>query len=398
MCLIMNRPDTHDVHYVQTRSGILKLRKVRKNFMNQADLHGKVFLFFLLIVTLAFFGILLPFYGAIFWGFILAILFMPLNDLFLRKMPGKKNLSALLTLAVCLLIVIIPLIFVASSLVKESSLLYQKILNARIDSDATFQHFISQLPGWAIDLLNHFGISTFAELQKEATRIILVISQYVGSRIFIIGQNVLDFTVGFFIMLYLLFFLLRDGRDLANKIRNKIPLADGQKTRLLTKFMGVIRATVKGNLVVALVQGGLGGLIFWILGIEAALLWGAIMSVLSLLPAGSGVVWAPVAIYFLLTGSILKGVVLLTFGILVIGLVDNVLRPLLVGKDTQMPDYLVLISTIGGMALFGLNGFVIGPMIAALFLTAWELFSALTLFRQTDSSPPDIEKDTDEKQ
>ena len=117
------------------------------------------------------------------------------------------------------------------------------------------------------------------------------------------------------------------------------------------------------------------------------------MSVLSLLPAGSGVVWAPVAIYFLLTGSILKGVILLTFGILVIGLIDNFLRPLLVGKDTQMPDYLVLISTIGGMALFGLNGFVIGPMIAALFLTAWDLFSALTLFKPARNSHSDNDQD-----
>ena len=366
--------------------------------MNQFDLHGKVFLLFLLIVTLAFFWILLPFYGAIFWGFILAILFMPLNDFFLRKLPGKKNLAALLTLTVCLLIVIIPLIVVAGSLVEESSLLYQKILDQKINSDASFQHTVRQLPDWAGGLLNHFGISTFTELQKEATRLFLLAGQYLGPRIFIIGQNVLDITVAFFIMLYLLFFLLRDGRDLAARIRNKIPLADNQKTKLLTKFMGVIRATVKGNLVVALVQGGLGGLMFWFLGIEAALLWGAIMSVLSLLPAGSGVVWAPVAIYFLLTGSVLKGIILLSFGILVIGLVDNFLRPLLVGKDTQMPDYLVLISTIGGMALFGLNGFVIGPMIAALFLTAWELFSALSLFKPPECADSGKKKDENDSQ
>lgn len=364
--------------------------------MNQFDLHGRVFLFFLLIVTLAFFLILLPFYGAIFWGFILALLFMPLNDFLLRKMPGKKNLAALLTLTVCLLIVIIPVIVVAGALVQESSVLYQKILHQRINTDASFQHIVRQLPDWAIGLMNHFGISTFEELQKEASRIILLTGQYLGSRIFIIGQNVLDFTIGFFVMLYLLFFLLRDGRDLTARIKSKIPLAENQKTKLLTKFMGVIRATVKGNLVVALVQGGLGGLIFWFLGIEAALLWGAIMSVLSLLPAGSGVIWAPVAVYFLLTGSILKGIILLAFGILVIGLIDNFLRPLLVGRDTQMPDYLVLISTIGGMALVGLNGFIIGPMIAALFLTAWELFSALSLFKPAECANPVEKKEKDD--
>ena len=126
-------------------------------------------------------------------------------------MPAKKNLAALLTLAICLLIVIIPLIVVARSLVEESSVLYQKILNQKIDSDASFHHFISQLPDWAVDVLNHFGISTFAELQKEATRLILVTGQYLGSRVFIIGQNVLDFTVGFFVMLYLLSFLFAKG-------------------------------------------------------------------------------------------------------------------------------------------------------------------------------------------
>ena len=157
---------------------------------------------------------------------------------------------------------------------------------------------------------------------------------------------------------------------------------------LLNKFTGVIRATVKGNLVVAIVQGALGGLIFWFLGIEAALLWGAIMSVLSLLPAGSGVIWVPVAIYFLATGAILKGIILLAFGVLVIGLIDNFLRPILVGKDTQMPDYLVLVSTLGGMALFGLNGFVIGPVIAALFITAWGLYSDISQLPRTDKSIP----------
>ncbi|MBB1208473.1 AI-2E family transporter, partial [Klebsiella pneumoniae] len=114
-----------------------------------------------------------------------------------------------------------------------------------------------------------------------------------------------------------------------------------------------------GNIAVAASQGALGGIIFSILGIQGALLWGVIMGFLSLLPAvGAGLIWAPVAIYFLLTGATIKGAVLIAFGVLVIGMVDNVLRPILVGKDTKMPDYVVLISTLGGMALFGLNGFV----------------------------------------
>jgi predicted PurR-regulated permease PerM len=115
---------------------------------------------------------------------------------------------------------------------------------------------------------------------------------------------------------------------------------------------------------------------FWILGIQGALLWGVLMAFLSLLPAvGAALIWAPVAIYFLLTGAVWQGITLIAFGVLVIGLVDNILRPILVGKDTKMPDYVVLFSTLGGIALFGLNGFVIGPVIAALFIAAWNLFS-----------------------
>jgi predicted PurR-regulated permease PerM len=159
------------------------------------------------------------------------------------------------------------------------------------------------------------------------------------------------------------------------KVRSAVPLAEHQKRRLQLKFNRVVRATVKGNLLVAITQGALGGLIFWILGIPTVLPWAVLMAFLSLLPAvGAGIVWVPVAVYFLLSGAIWQGVVLALFGVFVIGLVDNFLRPILVGKDTKMPDYMVLISTLGGLAVFGLNGFVIGPLIAALFMSCWALF------------------------
>jgi predicted PurR-regulated permease PerM len=141
---------------------------------------------------------------------------------------------------------------------------------------------------------------------------------------------------------------------------------------LFAKFVDVIRAAIKGNIVVAAVQGALGGVIFWFLDIHAAILWAVLMAFLSLLPAiGTALVWLPVAIYLLVAGEIWQGIVLIAFGVLVIGLVDNVLRPILVGKDTEMPDYLVLMSTLGGIAIFGLNGFVIGPVIAAMFVAVW---------------------------
>ena len=191
-----------------------------------------------------------------------------------------------------------------------------------------------------------------------------------------LGQNTLGFVVSFGIMLYLLFFLLRDGTRLAQRVRNAIPMEREHKQALADKFATVIRATVKGNLVVACAQGALGGLIFWILDIQGAVLWGVLMAFLSLLPAvGASLIWGPVSIYFMATGSVTQGLVLATYGVVVIGLVDNILRPILVGKDTKLPDYIVLITTLGGMSIFGLTGFVIGPAIAALFIACWEIFS-----------------------
>jgi predicted PurR-regulated permease PerM len=202
-------------------------------------------------------------------------------------------------------------------------------------------------------------------------------SQFLATQALNIGQNTFNFVINLFIMLYLLFFLLRDGDDLIRRIRSAMPLHGEQQRDLFAKFTAVIRATVKGNIVVAIVQGVLGGIIFWLLGVHAPVLWGVLMTVLSLLPAvGSALIWLPVAIYFLVTGAIWQGIVLIAFGVLVIGLVDNVLRPILVGKDTKMPDYVVLISTLGGIAIFGLNGFVIGPVIAAMFMAVWDIVAS----------------------
>jgi predicted PurR-regulated permease PerM len=183
--------------------------------------------------------------------------------------------------------------------------------------------------------------------------------------------------------MYILFFLLRDGDEVAREIREAIPLTTPAKERLIERFTTVVRATVKGNVLVAAAQGALGGLAFWALGVHAPILWAVVMGFLSLLPAvGAALIWAPVAIYLLAVGHIWQGIALIAFGTFVIGLIDNVLRPILVGKDTQLPDYVVLVSTLGGLVVIGLNGFVIGPLIAAMFVAAWQLLA-------TERSRPD---------
>ncbi|MEJ7685984.1 MAG: AI-2E family transporter [Variovorax sp.] len=344
--------------------------------MNSPELQRGTFLFLLAAVTVAFFWILMPFFGAVLWGMALAILFTPLYKKLLKRMPGRRNLAALATLSIALVIVIIPLTLITVSLVQEASLVAQRVRSGDINFAAYFQQIVNAVPRWAINLLDRFGLGNVEALISRVSASAAQGSQAIASQAVNIGQNTFDFLVSFFVMMYLLYFLLRDGSTLSKTIREALPMARPHTHYLLNKFTTVIRATVKGNVVVAIVQGALGGIAFSVLGVQGALLWAVLMAFLSLLPAvGAALVWLPVAVYFLAVGAVWQGVSLIVFGVVVIGLVDNILRPLLVGKDTQMPDYVVLISTVGGMALFGINGFVIGPVIAALFMSAWGLFA-----------------------
>ncbi|MEO5843492.1 MAG: AI-2E family transporter [Caldimonas sp.] len=337
----------------------------------------RAFLILLAVLTVAFAWIVWPFYGAVLWGAVLALLFEPLYRKLAARLRNRRSLAALITLSVIVLMVILPLALVAISLVQEVSGLYQRVKSGQVDFGAYFAQIVAALPSWATGLLQGLGLSDLAGLQARLAAAIAQRGQTVAGRAVDFGQDALDLIVGFFIAMYLLFFLLRDGVSVAREIRAAIPLAPHVKTLLLERFTTVIRATVKGNVLVAAAQGALGGVAFWVLGVHAPMLWAVVMAFLSLLPAvGAALIWGPVALYLLATGQVWQGVGLIAFGVFVIGLIDNVLRPILVGKDTHLPDYLVLISTIGGLALIGINGFVIGPLIAAMFVSAWQVLTA----------------------
>jgi len=347
------------------------------NSANFPGLEDKTFLILVVVVSLAFVWILWPFFGAILWGTILAILFAPLYRWLVDFLKQRRTVAALATVTIVLLIVILPLTLIGGLLVQEGLGVYEKFQAGDLNPGRYFQQVLGVLPAWVNNLIERFGLTNFGAIQEKLSTGVVQGGQFVAAKALNIGQNTFDFIVNLAIVLYLLFFLLRDGDDLARRIRTAIPLHADQKRELFNSFTTVIRATVKGNVVVAIVQGALGGLIFWFLGVHAAVLWAVVMAFLSLLPAvGSALVWLPVAIYFLVTGATWQGIVLIAFGVLVIGLVDNVLRPILVGKDTKIPDYVVLISTLGGMAIFGLNGFVIGPVIAAMFMAVWDIFAS----------------------
>jgi predicted PurR-regulated permease PerM len=355
---------------------------------NLFGLEDKTFILLIVVVTIAFGWILWPFYGSVFWATVLAILFRPFYRRLAASMGQRHTLAALTTVVIVVFIVILPVTLITALLIQEGFSVYQRIQSGELNFSRYFQQIFAILPGWLTDLLDRFGLSNLGLSQERLSTGIMQGTQFIATHALNVGQNTFDFIVNLCIVLYLLFFLLRDGDALSRQIRQALPLHAEQQRDLLEQFTTVIRATIKGSVVVAIVQGALGGLIFWILNVHAPVLWAVLMALLSLLPAvGSALIWLPVAIYFLVTGAIWQGITLIIFGVLVIGLVDNVLRPLVVGKDTKMPDYVVLISTLGGIAIFGLNGFVIGPVIAALFIAVWEtVATSRSRFPLDDSS------------
>ncbi len=362
---------------LQRRCGVFSAaRSAAKDNLMRGSIEDRAFLILIVVVSLAFGWILTSFYGAILWGVVIAIMFAPLYRRLLRRIPQQPTLAALTMVLLVVMIVILPLTLIAASLSQQAAAVFAKVQSGELDFVKLFQQILNALPQWITGILDSFGVASLGGMQEKLSAALLKGSQQIATQALNIGQSTFEFIVNAAIMLYLLFFLFRDGSALSQRIKNAIPLRAALRDALLEKFTVVIRATVKGSILVAMAQGALGGVIFWILGINAALLWAVLMAFLSLLPAVvAGLVWMPVALYLMATGSFIQGAILVAYGFLVIGLVDNLLRPMLVGKDTKLPDYVVLISTLGGIEAFGLNGFVIGPVIAAMFIAVWDIFS-----------------------
>ncbi len=338
-------------------------------------LERRSFLILLGIISLLFALVLRPFWSAIFWAMVVTVLFAPMQIRLLPRLGHRRTLTALITLLTLSVIVIIPVLALLSAFIQQGAAFYAMIESRQIEPAQFIDQVVNAVP-FVPALMERTGVDTDsirAYLASSATGI----SEIIAQQALAIGRNTVNFTVKLVLMLYLTFFLLRDGDRLLALMDAAVPLSETRKQLLFRKFVEVTRATVKGNLLVAMVQGALGGLIFWLLDIPAPILWAVVMAFLSMIPAvGAALVWAPVALYLYATGAWFDASVLVAYGALIIGLADNVLRPILVGRDTKLPDYIVLFSTMGGIALLGINGFVIGPLIAAVFLAFWNIFIA----------------------
>lgn len=364
-----------------------KPQSTAEKLQHDTQFEDRVLVGVVLAVSLAMAWISWPFFGAILWALVVTIAFAPVHDRLLLKMPARKNTVATLTLLLVIALVIIPFFVVGSLMVDEALRTYDSVQTKEIDFAKLGQELQAVIPQRWQDLAGRYITPDFEELQSKLSALVTSGVQIIASQAVSVGQRAFNFAMALGVMLYLTFFLLRDGRQISRRIGEAVPMRAEQRKAFFDKFTTVIRATVKGSIVVAIVQGILGGLIFAFLDIRAAVLWGVVMGLFSLIPAvGTGIVWVPVSNYLLVTGSVWEGVTLLLLGVFVISMVDNVLRPILVGQDTQMPDYVVLISTLGGLSVMGINGLIVGPVVAAMFISAWEIFTENRVTGQTASA------------
>jgi predicted PurR-regulated permease PerM len=332
-------------------------------------------LLLLTLATVAMAALLWSFHAPVLWAGILAMMFHPLRQACLQRWPDRSGLASGVSLLGMLVCVILPLGFIANTLTHQVASLVHKLQAGPADASHVFHQLFDALPGPVVQLLHLLGIDDFSQMRDQSLSWLRQGGQLIAAQTLSFGQNTVNVLMNVLITLYLAFFFSRDGKSMKAVIARALPLHAAQRQYLFEKFTMVIKATVRGGFAVALVQGILGGLAFWYLGITAPMVWAVMMAISSLIPAvGAALIWLPVAMFLALTGQALDATLLTLWGVFAIGMVDNFLRPLLVGKDAGIPDFLVLLSTLGGLPWFGIHSFVIGPLIAAMFFAVWDLY------------------------
>lgn len=342
-------------------------------------------------ITLLFFWIIRGFVLALVMAVVLTGLVKPAYSRLVKWLRGRETASSVLTVLLTLIVVIVPSILFLGVLVYEADQVSES------------------LDSWLKEYVEHVsragGIQQAVEdspvlrkLLPYQEQIAAKAGQLAGQGASIVAKSMVTATQGtakFFLMLfvtlYAMFYFLRDGHAILDWLFGLTPLSAGDQKRLVTTFSSVSQATLKSTLVIGIVQGGLAGAAFAVIGIDGAIFWAAIMALLSILPGvGTALVWVPAAIYLVLIGRYEAAIGLTLWCAIVVGSSDNLLRPLLIGKDTEMPDLVVFLTTLGGIVIFGAAGLVIGPVVGALFLAVWDLWQAAKGGGQKGVTPTEI--------
>lgn len=338
------------------------------------ELQHASFLIILAVVSLLMAVIVLPFAQPLLWAGLSAIMFQPLYRAVLRQMRGRRNPAAGVTLLIIFFVLMVPALWIGTLVVQEAITLITTLQQQPLDLAKLFDSVYAMLPGIAQEAVDRSGWADMAKAQLRIQEFLTESAGIIAGQAVSIGSGALSFVLSFGVALYVLYFLLRDGERIGRTVLRAVPVERSISERLAERFLGIVRATIKGTGVVALVQGALGTITLTIAGVPSALLFGVIMAIFALVPViGSGAVWVPAGLYLLLIGDYWQGLFVLLTGFFIISSADNVLRPILVGRDTGIPDWIILITTLGGISLVGLSGIVLGPLVAGLFLASWSI-------------------------
>lgn len=332
----------------------------------------QTFFFGLLLGTTAVFLWMLGTYLLpVFWATVIAIIFYPLYEKILRRVGSRAGLASLVTVGAVIVTVMLPLALVITMVTQESITIYQNLSNG--GESMTGSGLIEQF-GRLAEYAEPLGIEPAAIEDRLRTELARLAEGLAASTV-AVGQSTFALLVYIAITIYLLYFLFRDGALLVERLGHYLPLGQKYEQRLFNRFTETTRGVVQGTLTVAIIQGTLGGITLWLAGVSAPVLWGVVMTLLGIIPAiGTPIVWFPAAIMLLLSGSIWQGIMVLTVGLFLVSTIDEFLRPRLVGRKAKLPDPVVLLATLGGIASFGISGFVVGPIMAAFFISLWAMF------------------------
>jgi predicted PurR-regulated permease PerM len=350
--------------------------------MEPADISGRKFrtafvIILVVAVSALFLAVTWPLLQALLLAALLAGLCRPLYRWITRLLGGRRSLGAIVTLVILFIVVAGPLSAFLGVVVQQALAVSNQAI------PWVQQHFGAASTFNAHDwLAQRFpALADYVPSQAQLVENVGAAAKSIGGFLVTVASRMTATTAAFllnlFVMVYAMFFFFRDGEKILEKIFYYLPLRDEDEGLMLQRFASITRATVKGTLVIGIIQGALAGFAFWVAGIGGAAFWGTIMAILSIIPGiGAALIWVPAVIYLIVSGQVLAGLLLFAWCAAVVGTVDNILRPILVGKDAKMPDLLILVGTLGGLFLFGPIGFIVGPIVCGLFLTVWEIYGA----------------------
>ena len=340
--------------------------------MSQDAVNKSVLILMVIAISALFFSMIHQFLMAIFLAGLFSAMARPVYLRLGARFNGHRHLASATTLLLMIFVVLIPLMFLVGIIVGQAIDVSQSVtpwIKQTIEQPDKLTAYLQHLPFYEY-LEPYRGV-----ILEKAGQLVGSMSKWVVGGFSSVTLGTANFLFMTFVFLYTMYFFQMDGDKLIKRILYYLPLNSDDESLMLDKFTSVTRATIKGTMLIGIMQGSLAGIAFAVAGIDNAVFWGTVMAVLSIIPSvGSALVWGPAVVILIMQGSVAAGVGLLVFCALVVGSLDNVLRPILVGKDTKMHELMIFFGTLGGIMMFGIAGIFIGPLIASLFVTIWELY------------------------